>query len=1102
MGNYEQLKQAVSDVIKTNGNQEITGAIMQSALLTIISTVGGNSTFAGVANPETNPGTPDQNIFYLATCQGYYVNFDVYVTNNSLSILTIENNKWKCSALNIPGDWYSFNNIGYYVGRNGVISSVGDKTFAITDYIKVKENDIFNYYNVGSLGSAYAITFYDSKKQYVDSKKDFNGSFYIPENVSYIVCTARINDECYLHKWTIEEFIKLIDLQKYVLGIPFNNIGYLDANGSFQSLSNFRTTEYIQVENGQLWKVDVNAIGSAYAFCTYDVNKNKVRVFKNAGTYTIESNEKYIRACGINSDKLSLLQYSDFDKEIYTILPNISNAFGDKVSIGDNSFYKYNNIPSYMFKPGDNGKYLCVNIPMADRSICAIKLSINNFSLNNNTNQLSKLDGTFYMFPDAKSKKNSYFAFIGDIFGLTDENFICNIGVRNNTICLILKCLPNYSAFIIEELRTYFAHYSTSDKVTFEVLDSIDDVTIIQEIKPNILKSLQLSDISDSYVNGSVRYSAYPNVNKSVWNNTENGMMCIKLPGHVVQSSEFTGLLHFEVEINRVTLVSQLNKNATFVAGLAIGGLFTQNGMTDRDASLMYGKKEIFFNKVRFGYKDNNIYLILGEQTSSWQYWNASVKNISATNAVGNPANISVMNKWDIEFYQDISLFSEVTEIDLQYDINSIPNIPVEKVIGISSDVLLLYANPTAIKTYLSNIFDMIDQKSKETPLNCLFIGNSITNFQNGWYPGEDEELPKVSNKRPLCMYNPYTFTSRIWELLNPGALDRAFRPLKYGGNMTFVKATDDEKAIINGTFESNFDYLTNTYNSFGKLGGFPQGVKEFLFTKNINEYIEFKIPGNSKGFSVVANCFLGEKSADGQNKLGATTMMKVYVDGTLKSTESLAIGNATNKRFDYIIDDQTEDERTIKVENAEDGKYMGIWGVESWSDFCVRPINNGMAGNDVATFSGSGFDDWVKNASPDVIFFEACILNDTGTSVDKTLERYKEFFRKCKQNNYLVVVFITHAPVYTSKIITVKVEECPDINDPGQTPRYFLQYEQMLIKLCTQLNIPYINVCQYQMDKYNYNVPADLFVDGIHLSYIGHDMYRKLIDYVFKNQY
>ena len=32
MGNYEQLKQAVADVIKSNGDQEITGAILQNAL--------------------------------------------------------------------------------------------------------------------------------------------------------------------------------------------------------------------------------------------------------------------------------------------------------------------------------------------------------------------------------------------------------------------------------------------------------------------------------------------------------------------------------------------------------------------------------------------------------------------------------------------------------------------------------------------------------------------------------------------------------------------------------------------------------------------------------------------------------------------------------------------------------------------------------------------------------------------------------------------------------------------------------------------------------------------------------------------------------------
>lgn len=38
---------------------------MQNALLSIIATVGSNATFAGIAIPSTNPGTPDQNVFGL-----------------------------------------------------------------------------------------------------------------------------------------------------------------------------------------------------------------------------------------------------------------------------------------------------------------------------------------------------------------------------------------------------------------------------------------------------------------------------------------------------------------------------------------------------------------------------------------------------------------------------------------------------------------------------------------------------------------------------------------------------------------------------------------------------------------------------------------------------------------------------------------------------------------------------------------------------------------------------------------------------------------------------------------------------------------------------
>lgn len=101
MGNYEELKAAVASVIKTNGNQEITGQILQNTLTTLISQVGANATFAGIATPETTPGTPDQNVFYIAGQSGVYANFGGYeVTKNAVAFNNVGGN-WVATELNL-----------------------------------------------------------------------------------------------------------------------------------------------------------------------------------------------------------------------------------------------------------------------------------------------------------------------------------------------------------------------------------------------------------------------------------------------------------------------------------------------------------------------------------------------------------------------------------------------------------------------------------------------------------------------------------------------------------------------------------------------------------------------------------------------------------------------------------------------------------------------------------------------------------------------------------------------------------------------------------------------------------------------------------------
>ena len=94
MGNYEQLKEAIRNVIKQNGRQEITGQILQSTLLSIVSSVGENASFAGVAIPSTVPATSDKNIFYIAGKKGTYTNFGGKVVSSEAVIFTNRSGAW------------------------------------------------------------------------------------------------------------------------------------------------------------------------------------------------------------------------------------------------------------------------------------------------------------------------------------------------------------------------------------------------------------------------------------------------------------------------------------------------------------------------------------------------------------------------------------------------------------------------------------------------------------------------------------------------------------------------------------------------------------------------------------------------------------------------------------------------------------------------------------------------------------------------------------------------------------------------------------------------------------------------------------------------
>ena len=206
MANYQQLKQSVSNVIKTNGDKKITGAIMQNTLLTIINTIGANMQFAGVANISTNPGTPDQNLFWIASTPGTYVNFNNIVLNPGESaIIKWANNVFTKQILGLSTDErieqviekYSTYKRGYLKKVDGNIIDY-PTFFTKESYIELMQGET-NITYIGEIYSmAAAICFYDKEKNHISSlpasgyglvKEIYDAE--IPTNAKYIRYTSK-----------------------------------------------------------------------------------------------------------------------------------------------------------------------------------------------------------------------------------------------------------------------------------------------------------------------------------------------------------------------------------------------------------------------------------------------------------------------------------------------------------------------------------------------------------------------------------------------------------------------------------------------------------------------------------------------------------------------------------------------------------------------------------------------------------------------------------------------------------------------------------------------------------------------------------------------
>lgn len=306
MANYEQLKQAVSDVIKKNGNQEITGEIMQNTLLSIISTIGNDATFAGIAVPETNPGTPDQNVFYIASQPGNYSNFGSIKLVDQVLILTNKNGYWvkfdagiTTAAKVAELEERSNANSAYikltlqYIGVDIPYMIEVGKKYKLTyngDISNYRSNNIYGYTSDGVKEQLTSL--HSSKSQVFSTQKDYQrirlgfNDVIDRTKAMYVL----IEDVTEVESLDAEEYkrdVLLTNHEPSEISIELHDNKYFD----------YRFTEQISNNNYNCFKVDVSQYVNQYilldAYCfgnSYaaksaitDENNQVIRYVSNEG---------------------------------------------------------------------------------------------------------------------------------------------------------------------------------------------------------------------------------------------------------------------------------------------------------------------------------------------------------------------------------------------------------------------------------------------------------------------------------------------------------------------------------------------------------------------------------------------------------------------------------------------------------------------------------------------------------------------------------------------------------------------------------------------------------------------------------------------------
>lgn len=350
MGTYEVLKQAISDVIKTNGNQEITGQLTQNVLVAIVNALGNNALFAGIAQTNTVPGTPDGNVFYLAAAKGIYTNFNAYEVTDKLTIFNNKTGNWVASEIDVVITSalddvknniyvYDYAALTSLSQESGALKETGIVDPTPTGYY-VRKYDISGLTNIAvtgrsGLGVYSLLCFYNSNNEFISAQYIGTQTNYsqmvisVPSGVQFIkisgsgsylpACYSVQSQLAFYTKTEIPTVVANLTTQKAdktdIYNITSSNTQLsldsvqenyaLRSNGNVSANTGYFINKYLTTNKTSVSVTGRSGASSFCLACAFDANNNVLQAFEvgMSTNYTklvinLPIGTAYVKVCG------------------------------------------------------------------------------------------------------------------------------------------------------------------------------------------------------------------------------------------------------------------------------------------------------------------------------------------------------------------------------------------------------------------------------------------------------------------------------------------------------------------------------------------------------------------------------------------------------------------------------------------------------------------------------------------------------------------------------------------------------------------------------------------------------------------------------------